>query len=330
MEVTTPESKTTKTNVKNSKKGSSESKSSKSNEASPTDKIIDKKTSFEWSIGCIVEARDKKALKETFYKSKIIALRNDNEAKIHFLGWNSRYDQWYDIYSGDLKPCVDENSNTAETESTAGANEFEIGTRVMAKWKMDENYYPATVKRLVEKDKKKYYEILFYDGVKRLIQRSEVKELTEEVAKLFPDVTLQTTKNELDKQEKKDEDLRRAEAELLLAIQQPQLIVSSDNESLTDAKVLKNTNIQEKKEKTTPHVECVKSKKAEILSDNKIEVDTKIVGSSKTELENEKNISDLDGTNKQDELVIEAVNEAQAPVARLENNQKPTEEGKQF
>jgi hypothetical protein len=256
-------------------------------------------------------------------------LRNDKEVKIHFLGWNSRYDQWYDIYSGDLKPCVDENSKNTETESSADVNEFEIGARVMAKWKKDENYYPATVKRLVEKDKKKYYEIVFYDGVKRVIQRSEVKELTEEVDKLFPDITLQTTKNELDKQEQKDEDLRRAEAELLLAIQQPQLIVSSDNESLNDTKVLKNICVQEKKEKTTTDAECVKSKEDEILSD-KLDVDTKIVGSPKTELENDKKFSDLDDTNKQDELVIEAIIEPQASEALLENNQKSTEEGKQF
>lgn len=305
------------TNNENNNKTTSPESKLKTNEIASSGKIIDAKTNFEWKIGNLVEARDRKATQVTYYKSKIIAVRNNNEVKVHFLGWNSRYDQWYDIFSGDLKPCDEELNKVVDKVIEVDVKEFEIGARVMAKWKMDENYYPATVKRLVEKDKKKYYEIVFYDGVKRLIQRSEVKELTEEVANLFPDLvlpnTLSTNESDRVQQEKREEESRRAEAELLLAIQQPQLIVSSDNESLIDVQQKNKTT----KENTFLVVESCDEKTEKITKD-KLEINTEIVQVelTTTEIENDKIISKIDSKNE--EKLVETEKEIHIPLETSE------------
>ena len=44
------------------------------------------------------------------------------------------------------------------------AKEFEIGTQIMVKWKKDGNFYPATIKRLVEKERKKF-KSTFFNGI---------------------------------------------------------------------------------------------------------------------------------------------------------------------
>ena len=183
-------------------------------------------------VGSILEARDRNAPIAKYYKARIVEIRENKEAKIHFLGWNSRYDQWYDLFSVvDLKPCKADlkASKSAAYASSTETARFEVGAKVMAMWKLDEVFYPAHVKRVVHKENKLFYDIMFYDGVKKLVQSSSVKELSDEVAKMYPDSPDTPSISTL--LLKKEEEARRAEAELLLAIQQPQLNVGSDSEA---------------------------------------------------------------------------------------------------
>ena len=130
-----------------------------------------KEANINWDIGALVEARDRSSDIPKYYKSKIIDKR-ESEVKIHFLGWNSRYDQWYAIESGDLKPCLEEIGD--ENLSVSDAKEFEIGTQIMVKWKKDGNFYPATIKRLVEKERKKF-KSTFFNGISTNKERKKCK-----------------------------------------------------------------------------------------------------------------------------------------------------------
>jgi hypothetical protein len=130
---------------------------------------------LKWKVGGIVEARD---VSNNWYKSRIIELdKTNNRAKIHFFGWNSRYDQWFGILSGDIRPVngdnkknekIDKKASTEMPPQASESNEnvnseprFPIGTQVLAKW-IDDGFYPARVNRHLTKTEKIYYEVSFF------------------------------------------------------------------------------------------------------------------------------------------------------------------------
>ena len=59
----------------------------------------------EWKLGDWVEARDLNSSLDLWYKSKIVEVKSD-QIKIHFHGWNTRFDAWYPAATNDLKPFV--------------------------------------------------------------------------------------------------------------------------------------------------------------------------------------------------------------------------------
>ena len=135
-----------------------------------------------WKIGTLVEARD---LHDNWYKSRIIEVDESNKrVKVHFFGWNSRYDQWFNLCSNDLRPIADATEKieitapiaqiqVASTQAAESAK-FNVGEKILAKW-IDDYHYPATVIRTVNKNNTLYYEVRFEDGVKKMIRFNNCK-----------------------------------------------------------------------------------------------------------------------------------------------------------
>lgn len=111
--------------------------------------------------GALCEAKD---YANTWYKSRVLEVDEPNKkVLVHFLGWNARYDQWFEIGSPDLKLFEKGHKKTSnvapqkaatEAKPTAAATplkKFEVGSRVLAKWKLDNLYYPGDVLRFITK-----------------------------------------------------------------------------------------------------------------------------------------------------------------------------------
>lgn len=114
--------------------------------------------------GTLVEAKD---FSNTWYKSRITEIDTGKKrVKVHFLGWNSRYDQWFDLNGPDIK-VIDTYQKTHSSIKSKKANvsvkqnlavrdvskseTYEIGAKVSAKWRFDDMFYPADVLRSVMK-----------------------------------------------------------------------------------------------------------------------------------------------------------------------------------
>lgn len=153
------------------------SSSSKSN-----NKVVAAKT--KWKVGAMIEARDSHM---NWYKARIIHIDESNSRiKIHYQGWNSRYDTWFDADSDAVRPCdecgekvVVESVSKDETKETEPVERIEIGARVLAKW-IDNMFYPAVIGRHVLKNETLYYEVKFEDGLKKQIRFNNAKKLSEE------------------------------------------------------------------------------------------------------------------------------------------------------
>lgn len=114
--------------------------------------------------GALCEAKD---YANTWYKSRVLEVDEPNKkVLVHFLGWNARYDQWFEIGSPDLKLFERGHKKTSNVAPQKAATEakatpaavtalqkFEIGSRVLAKWKLDNLYYPGDVLRFLTKGK---------------------------------------------------------------------------------------------------------------------------------------------------------------------------------
>jgi len=126
--------------------------------------------------------------------------------------------------------------------SDESQNKYAIGQKICAKW-IDENYYPAVVIRHLMKMSVLYYEVKFYDGIKKLIRFNNTRDISEEETRLYFDlpnknqhaVSTSTVEKTAEMSQVNEsvsisnesgiitEEKRRAEAELLLSIQNPQL-----------------------------------------------------------------------------------------------------------
>jgi hypothetical protein len=247
-----------------------ESTSNESSLKSSGKRITNEISKFELKIGLLVEAKDSA---NNWYKSRIIKLDQEaNRCKVHFLGWNSRYDQWFDFDSNDLRICSDqtqtneiashENSNepTKPKQNSRESAQFKTGDLVLAKW-TDECFYQARIARVTYKNDQLYYEVKFYDGIKKLLRSQFVRVISEEEAKTLgietdaisnieiPVQEAQVTKHN-EPQEKptneQEEDKRRQDAELLLLMQNAQV---TENEPSNEPKPIEKTNEAQATEK---------------------------------------------------------------------------------
>lgn len=143
--------------------------------------IKQESSNSDWRVGIDVEARD---LHNAWYKAKIIKVDNQNKrVLVHFHGWNSRYDQWFDQDSNDIR--ILNNSTSAshlyisDTDVFPPPGAYPLGEKVLAKW-TNGIYYPSTVIRHVKKNDMLYYQVLFDDGFKRLVRCDHTKRTNDE------------------------------------------------------------------------------------------------------------------------------------------------------
>ncbi len=192
------------------------------------------------------------------------------------MGWNSRYDQWYDTGDKSIKfkvendnietskkPAASKNNSKksnqlSETSSKSPElsvgveNKYAIGSKISAKW-IDNNFYPGEVTKHLMKSSILYYEVKFFDGIKKLIRFNYVRDINEEESLLYFN-SISNVQQEIKAIEKspdqelkseslilvndKQEESRRAEAELLLAIQKPHIkeeITTTKTETLAES-----------------------------------------------------------------------------------------------
>jgi hypothetical protein len=65
-----------------------------------------------YSVGDLVEAKDLKKNADIWYPAKVIEVQSDTKkVKIHFVGWNARYDSFYPIQFDVLRPVKKEEAN---------------------------------------------------------------------------------------------------------------------------------------------------------------------------------------------------------------------------
>jgi len=286
--------KTSKSQRRQSKQSTTSDKPTDENSSKSTGKKLTKEVAkFEWKVGLLVEAKDSA---NNWYKSRILKLDQEgNRCKVHFLGWNSRYDQWFDLNSKDVRICADQ-TQTNETTSQENNNDtvkdnqqsrecalFQPGDQVLAKW-TDECFYQARVGRVTYKNDQLYYEVRFYDGIKKLLRSQFVRTISEEEAKILG-IEIGTVSNselavketqpntiETDTQEKtinelkQEDEKRREDAELLLSIQNAQVTESEpSNESKTidtEPKVQETESLQQEKLETREHTTKIEATSA--------------------------------------------------------------------
>ncbi|KAK3738004.1 hypothetical protein QZH41_009632 [Actinostola sp. cb2023] len=107
------------------------------------------------------------------YPAKICRVEaSEKKALIHFEGWNHRFDEWIVFDSERIRAS----SHTVEpkeekVDKHPHPQEWKIGDRILAKW-IDGKFYPARVTR---KNDDGMFEVLFYDGFKKNVHRSNLK-----------------------------------------------------------------------------------------------------------------------------------------------------------
>jgi hypothetical protein len=128
-------------------------------------KELENSIKSKWNVGMLVEAKDASG---KWYKSRIVEIdEEEKQVKVHYLGWNSRYDQWFNTEGEELKPVLISNQN--ENSSSEGpkqvveeqmdnTNHFEPDTQVLAKWN-DNSYYPALVIKNLNRNGVSYYQV---------------------------------------------------------------------------------------------------------------------------------------------------------------------------
>ncbi|XP_060555974.1 uncharacterized protein LOC132716672 [Ruditapes philippinarum] len=143
-----------------------------------------------WRKGERLEAMD---YLNSWFPAKIRSINEDDmKVLIHFDGWNQRYDEWIDMSSDRIRPLVrhserKERSKRARSTSGSGRGsaknvskkplkEHKIGDAVYAKW-TDCKMYPAKITNIMPNGA---YEVIFYDGFKKLVQPINVRSMPKE------------------------------------------------------------------------------------------------------------------------------------------------------
>ncbi|XP_048590117.1 uncharacterized protein LOC5508662 isoform X2 [Nematostella vectensis] len=123
-----------------------------------------KKIHFE--VGAKLEAMD---YTQNWYPAKICRVdSHGKKALIHFEGWNHRFDEWIAFNSERLRP---HRGGHLEHKEEKTQQEWRNGDRILAKWQ-DCKFYPAKILKINTDGS---FEVLFYDGFKKTVQRSNIK-----------------------------------------------------------------------------------------------------------------------------------------------------------
>ncbi|XP_053402749.1 PHD finger protein 20-like [Mercenaria mercenaria] len=158
--------------------------------------LFPQRPGISWRKGERLEAMD---YLSSWFPAKIRAINEeDMQVLIHFDGWNQRYDEWIDMTSDHIRPLVrhserkERNKRSKSTSgdrrnsSTSQANkklskEHKIGDAVYAKW-TDCKMYPAKITNIMPTGS---YEVIFYDGFKKLVQPINIRSMPNEYKQKF-------------------------------------------------------------------------------------------------------------------------------------------------
>ncbi|XP_070533102.1 PHD finger protein 20-like protein 1 isoform X3 [Ptychodera flava] len=139
-----------------------------------------------FKVGTKIEAMD--YLKK-WYPSKIVCVdEEDGQVLIHFEGWNQRYDEWVPFDSDRIRPIVRTSARKEKSKATP-VLKYKAGEEVYARW-TDCKYYPAKV---LSANANGSYDVYFYDGFKKTVQPSNLKDLPEHLKsqELFSDMPIE-------------------------------------------------------------------------------------------------------------------------------------------
>ncbi|CAE1282938.1 PHF20 [Acanthosepion pharaonis] len=115
-----------------------------------------------------------------WYPAKIVTVREEDlMVLIHFEGWNQRYDEWVEMKSERLRPM---SRHSERKEKKKLMTSRKVGDHVLAKWS-DCKMYPA---KILSNKLPAGYEVLFYDGFKKLVQPSNIQTLPPDFKKMDP------------------------------------------------------------------------------------------------------------------------------------------------
>ncbi|XP_052817303.1 PHD finger protein 20-like protein 1 isoform X2 [Mya arenaria] len=139
-----------------------------------------------------------------WFPAKIRAV-NEEDAKVlvHFDGWNQRYDEWITMNSDRIRPLIRHSERKEKSKRVKTCPVFlqdhTIGDQVYAKW-TDCKMYPAKITNILPSGS---YEVIFYDGFKKLVQPINVRSMPGESKQSFeiepvPEPVLKKAKMKLD------------------------------------------------------------------------------------------------------------------------------------
>ncbi|KAK2168506.1 hypothetical protein LSH36_16g04013 [Paralvinella palmiformis] len=134
-----------------------------------------------WIVNGKLEAMD---FQQKWYPARIVDMDDtDNTVLIHFDGWNQRYDEWVTMDSERLRPLTRSSGRKDKkmTKKSSAKLEHKVGDNVFAKW-TDCRMYPGTIAAITPNES---YEVLFYDGFKKIVQPINVKTMPIHVQKEY-------------------------------------------------------------------------------------------------------------------------------------------------
>ncbi|XP_052233904.1 PHD finger protein 20-like isoform X2 [Dreissena polymorpha] len=128
-----------------------------------------------WRKGEKLEAMD---FQSVWFPAKIREVREDEmKVLVHFDGWNQRFDEWLDMNSDRIRPLVRTSERKEKSKRVKTCPLFlqdhKIGEQVYAKW-TDCKMYPAKITNILPNGS---YEVIFYDGYKKLVQPINVRSM---------------------------------------------------------------------------------------------------------------------------------------------------------
>lgn len=168
-----------------------------------------------WRKGEKLEAMD---YLNTWFPAKIRSINEEEmQVLIHFDGWNQRYDEWINMGSDRLRPLVRHSVRKEQRRTAKGVrgrrkstklapiplnmrlhHDFKIGDAVYAKW-TDCKMYPAKITNIMPTGS---YEVIFYDGFKKLVQPINIRPMPNEYKSFeidpVPELVLKKAKMKLD------------------------------------------------------------------------------------------------------------------------------------
>lgn len=205
---------------------------------------------IQWKKGERVEAMD---YMKKWYPAKIVEVdEEEGEVLIHFEGWNQRYDEWVPVTSDKLRPKIRHSERKEKKKKLH--NEYKIGEHVYAKW-TDCKMYPGKISNILSDGS---FEIVFYDGFKKLVQPINVRPLPQGMQKQKVEIVhvlpKEARKRSLSNEDEKGSHRSRRQS-LVPQETTSKVDKGAEREKTTDVKIVDGTTVLVKTETTSTSAE---------------------------------------------------------------------------